>query len=148
ASRPLSTWFATTGDSEAGSPLDRLVLAGLTIAAMAVLTYRRFDWSAALRRHTWLLAVLAYMFLSTLWSDLTLIALKRWLREWIVVVMAFVVVSEGNPRQALESVLRRSAYILIPFSLVLIKYYPVLGRRYGRWSGIEMWTGVTGQKNM
>jgi O-antigen ligase len=61
--------------------------------------------------------------------------------------MALLIVSEANPRQALASLLRRSAYVLIPFSLALIKYYPAVGRQYGRWSGIEMWTGVTSQKN-
>jgi len=58
-----------------------------------------------------------------------------------------VIVSEVNPRQSLASLLRRCAYVLIPFSVVLIKYYPALGRQYGRWSGIEMWIGVTNQKN-
>jgi len=37
--------------------------------------------------------------------------------------------------------------VLIPFSLLLIKYFPQLGRGYGRWSGGEMWLGVTMQKN-
>ncbi len=94
-----------------------------------------------------LVALLAYMCVSTLWSDITLIALKRWGREWVVIVMAMVIMSEANPRQALAALLRRCAYVLIPFSLVLIKYYPEFGRRYARWSGVEMWTGVTGQKN-
>jgi len=116
--------------------------------AVLLLARRRFDWSAALRRHSWLFVLLGYMCLSTFWSDITLIALKRWFREVIVILMALVTMSEANPRQALASLLRRTAYTLLPFSLVLIKYYPSLGRRYGRWSGIEMWTGVTGQKNM
>jgi len=39
------------------------------------------------------------------------------------------------------------AYILIPFSLLLIKYYPEYGVQYARWSGMQMWIGVTLQKN-
>ena len=152
ASRPLATWFVASQVSvplsnESGSPLDRWVLAGLSLAALAVLFLRQFDWAGALRRHKWLLVLLAYMLLSTLWSDISLIALKRWAREWIVIVMALLIMSELNPRQALASVLRRAAYVLVPFSVVLIKYYPRLGRQYGHWSGVEMWTGVTGQKN-
>jgi exopolysaccharide production protein ExoQ len=151
ASRPLGTWFIVPGTAtqgnEAGSALDRWVLTSLGVAAITILVRRRFDWWGGLRQHKWLVALLAYMFASTFWSDLTFIALRRWLRELIVVVMAFLLMSEANPRQALASVLRRSAYVLIPFSIVLIKYYPELGRVYGRWSGIEMWTGVTGQKN-
>jgi len=148
ASRPLGTWFGVAGDNESGSMLDRLVLTGMGIFAVLLLARRRFDWSGTLRRHRWLLVLLCYMALSTLWSDITLLALKRWFREVIVLLMALVTMSEANPRQALASLLRRTAYTLLPFSVVLIKYYPSLGRRYGRWSGIEMWTGVTGQKNM
>jgi exopolysaccharide production protein ExoQ len=148
ASRSLGAWFGMTGDNESGSSLDRLVLSGLTVAGIVMLARRRFNWSGALRRHRWLLALLAYMFVSTLWSDNTLVALKRCVREVIVVVMALVTMSEADPRQALASLLRRSAYVLVPFSLVLIKYYPTLGRQYGRWSGVEMWSGVAGQKNM
>ena len=113
ASKPLAIWFGVTGDNESGSVLDRLVLLGLAVAGMVVLDRRRFDWSRALRRHGWLLVLLVYMLVSTLWSDITFIALKRWMREGIVVIMALVILSEANPRQALESILRRSAYIQI-----------------------------------
>jgi O-antigen ligase len=153
ASRPLGIWFSSwemqgvTGGNESGSELDRWFLTGMTVLAVILLIHRRFDWWSNLRRHKWLVALVTYMFVSTFWSDLTLVALRRWGRELIVVVMAFLLMSESNPRQALASVLRRSAYVLIPFSVVLVKYYPKLGRVYGRWSGAEMWTGVTGQKN-
>jgi O-antigen ligase len=61
--------------------------------------------------------------------------------------MAFVVLSECNPRQAVETILRRTAYILIPFSVLLIKYFPHLGVEFGRWNGARMWVGVSSQKN-
>jgi O-antigen ligase len=151
ASRPLATWFVAPGGvtlgNDSGSALDRWVLTVLAVAAIVVLVNRRIHWWDCLRRHKWLLALLAYMLLSTFWSQITAIALKRWIRELIVLLMALVMQSEVNPRQALESVLRRTAYVLLPFSIVLIKYYPALGRAYGKYSGIEMWTGVTGQKN-
>ncbi len=152
ASRPLGIWFGSgqshlAGGNESGSELDRWTLTVLGVLAIIVFVLRRFDWLASLRQHKWLVAVLAFMFVSTFWSDFTLIALRRWVREIIAVVMALLLMSESSPKQAFASVLRRSAYVLIPFSLVLIKYYPALGRVYGRFSGEEMWTGVTGQKN-
>lgn len=147
ASKSLAIWFGMAGNNESGSLPDRLLLTGLTVAALVVLVRRRYDWSGALRRHGWLLALLAYMLVSTLWSDITFVSLKRWVRDGIVVIMALVVMSEHNPREALGSLLRRSAYILIPFSLLLIKYYPTLGVDYARWSGMQMWVGVTVQKN-
>jgi O-antigen ligase len=145
--KSLAMWFGLTGSNESGSWPDQVLLMGLTVAGIAVLARRRYDWQGALRRNGWLLALLAYMLVSTLWSDITLIALKRWGRDSIVVIMALVLMSESHPRGALESVLRRSAYILIPFSLLLIKYYPALGVIYAPWSGLRMWTGVSVHKN-
>jgi len=147
ASKPLGIWFGTSGDAEAGSPLDRLVLSGLGLAGVVVLVRRRFDAADALRDNKWLVALLAYMLVSTLWSDITFIAFKRWVRDGIVLIMALVILSEPNPRQCFESVLRRAIYVLIPFSILLIKYYPAFGVEYGKWSGLQMWIGVTVHKN-
>lgn len=147
ASKPLGIWFGTSGDAEAGSPLDRLVLSGLGLAGVVVLARRHFDAACALRENKWLVVLLGYMLVSTLWSDITFIAFKRWIRDAIVVIMALVILSESNPRLGLESVLRRAIYVLIPFSIVLIKYYPALGVDYGRWSGLQMWIGMTVHKN-
>ncbi|MGJ5813865.1 O-antigen ligase family protein [Paludibaculum fermentans] len=147
SSKSLALWSGVTGEGESGSPLDRLILTGLGVVGCVVLAKRRLRWAAALSQHGWLLALLFYMLISTLWSDMTLIALKRWMRETIVVIMAMIVISEADPRQALECLLRRSAYILIPYSLMLLKYYPSLGRDYARWSGMTMWSGVTPSKN-
>ncbi|MDR3576207.1 MAG: O-antigen ligase family protein [Anaerolineaceae bacterium] len=152
SSRPLGLWFqfdnkSPGGGNEGGSPLDRWTFTALAILAVIVLVRRRFDWCGSLRRHKWLVAVLAYMFVSTFWSDIPSIALRRWVRETLVLVMAFCLMSEADPRQALAAVLRRTAYVLVPLSIVLIKYYPEFGRAYGRFSGIQMWTGVTCQKN-
>lgn len=61
--------------------------------------------------------------------------------------MAFVVLSESSPRRAMEHILRRTTYILIPFSLLLIRYFPIYGVEYGLWSGKLMWRGVATQKN-
>jgi exopolysaccharide production protein ExoQ len=147
ASRSLAGWMGAAGENESGSSLDRSVLIGLGVAGMVIVARRRFDWFGALRRHGGLLALLGYTLISLVWSDIALVALKRWVREIIVVIMALTVMSERNPSLALESLMRRTAYVLIPLSLVLVKYYPLAGRMYGRWSGVEMWTGVATQKN-
>jgi len=55
--------------------------------------------------------------------------------------------SERSPLEALESIFRRCAYVLIPFSLLLIKYFQHFGIHYDRQSGQQMWIGVSGQKN-
>ena len=61
--------------------------------------------------------------------------------------MALIILTEASPRKSLEIVLKRTVYILIPFSLLLIKYYPNLGVAFQRHSGAKSWIGVTMGKN-
>ena len=155
--RPLATWFTgaqpiaqraySAATNESGSAMDRWMLTALAVVGIVIIVGRRFNWFGAMRRQGWLIVLLAFMLVSTFWSEITAIALKRWAREWVAIVMVLLMMSEANPRQALASLLRRCAYVLLPFSVVLIRYYPALGRQYSRWSGVQMWTGVTGQKN-
>jgi exopolysaccharide production protein ExoQ len=152
ASRPIGRWFKYTSeagvaDIEAGSPLDRLVLGVLIALGLLIVFRRKIDWFRIAKDNFWLILVFVYMGISILWSDIPFVSFKRWFRSTGDVFLALMVLSERVPLQALESVLRRCAYVLVPFSLVLVKYFPQFGRDYGRWSGGEMWTGVTMQKN-
>jgi exopolysaccharide production protein ExoQ len=148
-SRPLGLWFGNTeaGSMEAGSPIDRAFLTILFCFAIFVLSKRRFNWTSAIRENLWLILVLGFMLISISWSPVPYISFKRWTRELIAVFMAFMILSERDPRQAVLSILRRVSYVLLPYSLLLIKYYPRYGVNYGRWSGEMMWAGVTTQKN-
>jgi exopolysaccharide production protein ExoQ len=157
-SRALGAWFLTiqynpdsglsVEQTQAGSPLDQLALGILIVLAMAVIFRRGVARVVVLKDNFYLLLVFTYMGLSILWSDFPTVSLKRWVKVAGVIVMALVVLSETKPLNALESVFRRSAYILIPFSIVLIKYFPEFGVAYGRWDGQQMWTGVTTHKNV
>jgi len=151
ASRPLSRWFAvaqSSGQSE-GSLLDRLMMTALILAGMAILIGRRrqIDWGGFVRRNFWLIAFFLYLGLSAMWSEVPYISLKRWIRTSGVIVMAMVVMTEAEPLPALERIVRRCAYVLLPLSIIFIKYFPEYGRQYVRWDGVVMWTGVTTHKN-
>ena len=61
-------------------------------------------------------------------------------------IIIFVVLTEQNPVLAIRILFCRCAFILVPFSVLFIKYYPDLGRAYTR-AGGAMATGVTTQKN-
>jgi len=146
ASKPLGVWFRYGANVE-GSILDRIFLSSLLCLCLFMLVRRKYDWSIDMKEHIWLFLLIGYMLVSILWSDIPFISFKRWIREIIAVVMAFLVLSEPDPRQAIQSIFRRTIYIMIPFSLLLIKYYPEYGVDFGRWSGVRMWIGVTTQKN-
>jgi exopolysaccharide production protein ExoQ len=147
ATKPLANWFGAGGeDIESGSPLDRIFVSGLLCLGLLILAGRKLDWRSVIKQNTWLILLIVYMLISILWSDIPFVSLKRWLRELTAVIMAFVVLTEPAPRQAMESLFRRTVYVLIPFSILLIKYFPQYGVQY-RWSGEVMWVGVTLQKN-
>lgn len=148
ASRPIGIWFqAESTNPDAGSSMDRVFLTVLMLFALIILSRRKSHWTEALKENLWLMVLIVFMLVSVIWSSIPGISFKRWIREFQAVLMSFVVLSESSPRQAMESVLRRASYILIPFSLVLIKYFPIYGVEYGRWSGEQMWRGVAQQKN-
>lgn len=151
-SKPLARWFegnamAEVGGDETGSPLDRLVLSILIGLAVVILFRRRIQWSQVVRDNLWLVVFFLYLGLSVLWSDYPSVSLKRWVRLSAAVLIAMVFLTEKRPLSALESAFRRCAYILIPVSLLLIKYFPNLGIAYVSWSGEKMWVGVASQKN-
>ena len=132
---------------ESGSPMDRAFLSGILCLGLLILAKRQFNWSNAIKENIWLMLLLGYMLISIFWSDMPFISFKRWIRQLIAVVMAFMVATEPEPRQALQSVFRRTIYVLIPFSYILIHYFPEYGRMYGHWSGALSWTGAAMQKN-
>lgn len=152
ASRPLAWWITgqnVTGDISAleGSSLDRNVLLLLILIACLLLVRSSFEWTRFISENKPLLLLFGFMLFTIAWSDFPFVSFKRWFKTAGSVIMGIVVLSEPNPPRALMCILRRTSYILIPFSIVLIKYFPDLGVQFGRWSGHTMWAGVTMGKN-
>lgn len=147
ASKPLGVWFATSADIEGGSPLDRIFQSTVIIIGFIIIAWRKTGCKGVLKDNWPLFLLMGYMLMSVLWTNDQYMSFKRWARAIPVVIMAFVVLTERSPRQALESLFRRTIYILIPFSVLLIKYYTKLGVAYTRWEGEQMWLGVTLHKN-
>lgn len=131
---------------EAGSPLDRVFLLGVGVLGLIIIAKRRsFPWSIV-NGNIWVAAIMVYMLVSISWSGIPFISFKRWSREIIALIMCICIVSEEDPYKAVRSVLRRLIYIYLPFSLMLIKYYPDLGVFYSN-SGIQCWMGMGLHKN-
>jgi exopolysaccharide production protein ExoQ len=154
SSRPISLWVGightdyTSDQLLDGSPLDSLVFLALIVAGSMVLVKRRVNWALLNERNRWLFIFFIYLGLSVLWSDYPFVALKRWIKDLGNVVMVLVVMSEPNPIQALRFLLLRCCYLLLPLSVVFIKYFPELGRYYDGWVGTAFYCGVTTDKNM
>ena len=160
-SRMLSQWltglglgsFAATGDTPDqyldGSPLDRYFLAVLLGVALVVLFSRRQQVLALLKSHRIVILFFLYAGLSVTWSDFSDVAFKRWIKALGDLVMVLIVLTDADPAAALKRLLKRVGFVLLPLSVLLIKYYPDLGRIYKPEPGIwlPMWTGVTTNKN-
>jgi exopolysaccharide production protein ExoQ len=149
SSKPLGVWLKSGGtlSVEEGSPWDRAILISLLCVGLIVLARKGFQWSAAIRTNSSLVLILGYMLISILWSDIPFVSFKRWTRELVAIVMVFVIASEREPHQAIQSVFRRVIYVLIPFSYLVIHYFPEYGRDYHPWEDTVVWTGVATQKN-
>ncbi|HVO72679.1 MAG TPA: hypothetical protein VMT35_01535, partial [Ignavibacteriaceae bacterium] len=143
----IDTWTIESVDLDAGSPVSRLVLIALLLFSLLILFRRKTKWPLIFKDNLALILLFIFLGISILWSDSAFSSFKSWIRLAEAIPIAMVVLSERAPLEALESVFRRCAYVLVPLSLVLIKYYPHLGVLYGRWSGMSMWIGVTPDKN-
>jgi exopolysaccharide production protein ExoQ len=147
ASKPLARWFGTKGSIEASSPLDQVFHIALLCLGLFVIMRRGLNWPRVRSQNSWLIVLVGFMLISVVWCDTPFVAFKRWIRDFEGVIMAFVLLTEPDPRQAMESVLRRTVYVSITYSLLLVKYYQQYGVWYSPWTGEIQWLGITLQKN-
>lgn len=130
-----------------GSPIDALYFGTLICAGLWVLRGRALAFETLLRQNVWLALFFAYGLLSVAWSDEPYIASKRWIKTLGHPVMALVILSDPNPVEALRTVLKRVAYVLVPLSALFIKYFPEYGRSFDGWTGRGYSRGVGLTKN-
>lgn len=149
ASRPVSTWIGFGGGSDSleGSPADRLFYFACILAGMFVLSRRRLNLGQIIAGSWGVFLFYGFLLISVLWADSTVVSFKRWFKDFGNIVIALVILTEKNPIQAFQAVFLRCAYLLIPLSLIFLRYFPHLGRRYNAFSGGMEAVGVTFQKN-
>jgi exopolysaccharide production protein ExoQ len=148
-SRPVSGWLGISPDANVqleGSPLDAAIFGVLLLAAIFVLIRRSKQTRALLFANWAILAYFLYCLISVSWSDHPDVAFKRWIKAIGDLAMVLVVVTDDQPIAALRRLLSRTGFLLLPASVLLIKYYGDLGRGYTP-DGELMNTGVTTNKN-
>jgi exopolysaccharide production protein ExoQ len=155
-SRMVSQWLQmapprSTDQYLDGSPLDRYLLAALVALGIIALVRRGPRIGPLLRANWPILLFYSYCLLSVLWSDYPEVAFKRWTKALGDLVMVLVVLTDPDCSSAIKRFLARAGFLLLPVSVLLIRYYPELGRGYravtqGVWEATH--TGVTMDKNM
>jgi O-antigen ligase len=118
----------------------------LIAAGVLVLLRRKIDWGLLLRQNKWIWLYFLYCALSISWSDSPFVSLKRFFKDLGDPIMVLVILTEEHPYEAVGVILRRLAFLLLPLSLLFIRYYGELGKGYSP-SGDVMFTGVGEQKN-
>lgn len=153
ASRLPSQWLggvygAVSSTIEDGNPLDRAIFVLLILLELAILMSRSFNWASFAARNAALTALILFGLISVFWSDFPFVAFKRWFRDLGYYLSILVVLSDPRPLEAIRVVLRRLGYLLIPLSVLFIKYFPQMGKRNEIWTGANMYIGATTSKNM
>ena len=152
-SRPVSLWLqaAPAVDSPdtyniEANPVNVFIFSALLAAGLIVLVSRRQQVETLLQVNWPILLFFSYCALSTLWSDYPAAAFRHWIRSLGDLVMVLIVLTDLEPVAALKRLLARTAFLLLPLSVLLIKYYPDLGSAYSN-SWEVMYTGITDHKN-
>ena len=152
-SRSVVQWLHTLhfpiglGSAEEGNPLDALVYFTLIASGLYVLNQRRVDLAAVIRTNGWVMAFLVFCFVAIFWSDFPFAAFKHWIKVLGHPIMALVLFTEPDPDEAIARLMKRSAYVLVIFSILTIKYYPDIGRQFDDWTGLPTNSGVAQNKN-
>jgi len=129
-----------------GSPVDAAVFGILLAAAVVVLVFRGTQVRTLLRGNWPILIYFAYCLVSVAWSYHGDIALKRWIKAIGDLAMVLVIATDAHPMAALRRLVSRIGFLLLPTSVLFIKYYGDLGRGYTS-DGLLMNVGVTTNKN-
>jgi O-antigen ligase len=155
-SKPVSVWLSFLGygervDTQAayfeGSPIDRVFFSCIIAGGLFVLLRRKVSWSHVFKENRWLIAYLVYCGVSITWSEFPYISLKRWIKELGGLIMVLIIATETRPFEAIQSIVRKCSYVLIPLSVVFIKYFPEIGRGYNPRTGEVFYHGASIGKN-
>jgi len=154
ASRVLSAWLnpgvydvsAVLAEDVEGSIHDQLFLGALLLLGWVVLWRRQDRLSEILTSNSFLFMFFGYMGISVFWSE-DMASFRRWIKAIGDLTMALIVVTEPKPFQAMLTIIRRTSYLLIPLSVILIKYFPEFGRFPSKNWKLDTWIGVSTHKN-
>jgi exopolysaccharide production protein ExoQ len=152
-SRFLSQWLGMFGFNlggtsvDDGSPFDALSLGLLIAGGVYVLRQRQVRLAEFFHHNRWVTIYLIYCLVAIAWSDIPLVAFKRWIKLFGQPVMALIILTEPDPLETFTCLMKWLAYTWMPLSILLIRYYPRWGRAFDIWVGNPMNIGVTVHKN-
>lgn len=139
--------FNDGGTGTEGSTVDAVYFLTLIITGIYILSQRQVLLSKIVKENRWLSYFFIYCFMSIAWSDFPFIAFKRYIKILGHPIMALIIITDSDPQSALRIVMKRCAFLMMPFSVLFIKYYPEYGRYFDQWTGQAYNNGVALNKN-
>lgn len=152
-SRPVSTWLVGISSLSLedalleGSPIDRAVYLILIALAFVVLIRRKIRITEIILKNASIMLLFLYALISITWSEFPFVSFKRWIKSVGGLSMVVLVLSENDPKTAIKYISRRCAYVLIPLSIVLYKYFLQLSRGWDMYTGEQTIKGISYNKN-
>lgn len=152
-SRSVSGWLGMSGQAEVagqipeGNLLDQVIAGALILMGLIILIRRSRNVTNLLRASWPIVLYFGFALASLLWSDFPSWGFKRWVRALGDLIMVLVVATEVQPTAAFRRLFSRVGFVLLPASVLLIRYYPALGQDFDDY-GLQAFTGVTTNKNV
>jgi len=153
SSRSVSGWLGMgphaeiAGQIPDSSPLDQAVASLLMLLELIAL-FRRGKTVTNVLKASWPIALyFIFSVISLVWSDFPGWGLKRWVRALGDLIMVLVIVTDAQPVAALKRFFTRVGFVLLPLSVLFIKYYPAIGQGWDEY-GFRSFQGVTTNKNV
>lgn len=148
ASKWLQSGPRSAVDQFEGNPIQRNLFTVLLVIGIMVLLRRGQKLISLLRMNAPIVLFFSYCAVSILWSDYPDVAFRRWIKALGDLMMVMIILTDPEPLAALKRFLARTGFLLVPVSVLLIKYYPDLGMAYKSADGTRVFEGVTNDKNM
>ena len=145
----MSRWLAQLGlwySLDDKGNIDQIFFIIIVTAALVVLKARKVRWWQFAASNKALLLMYLFWLASCLWAPSGDASFKRLFKDVGCVIVGMMFLTERDPWQAIRTVFVRLAYMILPLSIVLPKYFPELGRIATR-GGDAMYAGVAGHKN-
>ena len=153
SSKPVSYWlgFETSMNNMEvyleGSPIERNIYLLLLALGLISLFRRKIKWLNFISENRWTIFMFVYWLISIIWAEYAFVGFKRWVKDATNLVMVLIILTNREPIKAFRSVFSRYINILVPISVILIKYYAEIGRYYDKTTWEHLYSGVAIEKN-
>jgi O-antigen ligase len=153
-SRSVSLWLggsqnwsgAGLANNAEGNPLDQIFFFSAITSCLFIATLRHVKWRKLVAANVPLLLFYLFFAVSVAWSEDPVGSTKRLFKDFGLLFVISLILSEKDPLEAVRAIYVRCACVLFPLSVVFIKWFPNMARSFAV-DGQIMYTGVTTQKN-